>query len=115
MRMIAAVALATTLYASPAAAQSFGVATFFATVKGTGVTLLSSGVQASAKTGGPGKDRVTFTRPITSCAFVASPLGGVGGQASVARQGQKHVNVSTFSSAGGAANRAFNLIVFCAP
>ena len=114
MRMIAAVALATTLYASPAAAQSFGVATFFATVKGTGVTLLSSGVQASAKTG-PGTYRVTFVRPITSCAFVASPLGGLGGQASVARQGQRHVNVSTFSSAGVARNRAFNLIVFCAP
>jgi len=112
--MIAAVVLATVLSASPAAAQSFGVATFFATVQGTGVTVLSSGVQASAKTG-LGKYRVTFTRPITSCAFVASPLGALGGQASVKRRGQKHVDVSTFSSSGGAANRAFNLIVFCAP
>ena len=115
MRMIAAIALTTVLYTGPAAAQSFGVATFFATVQANGETLQSSGVQASAKTGGPGKYRVTFTRPITTCAFIASPLGGVGGQASVARQGQKHVNVSTFSSSGGAANRAFNLIVFCAP
>jgi hypothetical protein len=114
MRMSAAIALATVLYAGPAAAQSFGVATFFATVGAQGGTQLSSGVQASAKIG-PGKYRVTFTRPITSCAFVASPIGGLGGQASVKRQGQKHVNVSTFSSSGGAANRSFNLIVFCAP
>jgi hypothetical protein len=115
MRTItAAVALATMLYAGPAAAQSFGVATFFASVSTLGETQHSSGVQASEQTG-PGKYRVTFTRPITSCAFVASPLGAVGGQASVKRRGQKHVDVSTFSSAGGAANRAFNLIVFCAP
>ena len=114
MRMIAAVALATVLYTGPAAAQSFGVATFFATVGVQGGTQLSSGVQASAKIG-PGKYRVTFTRPIVSCAFVASPLGGLGGQASVKRRGKKHVDVSTFSSSGGAANRAFNLIVFCAP
>jgi hypothetical protein len=114
MRMILAIAIATMLYTGPAAAQSFGVATFFATVGALGETQRSSGVQASEQTG-PGKYRVTFTRPITSCAFVASPLGALGGQASVKRQSQKHVNVSTFSSAGAAANRAFNLIVFCAP
>ena len=114
MRMIAAVALATVLYTGPATAQSFGVANFFAYVKANGVTSLSSGVQASTKTG-PGKYRVTFKRPIASCAFVASTRGSLGGQASVERQGQRHINVSTFSSAGGAANRAFNLIVFCAP
>ena len=114
MRTIATVALATLITAGPAAAQSFGVATFFATVKISGETLRSSGVASSERTA-PGKYQVTFVRPITSCAFVASPIGSVGGQASVARQGQNLVNVSTFSSTGIAANRAFNLIVFCAP
>jgi hypothetical protein len=80
MRMIAAVALATMLAAGPAAAQSFGVATFFATISKSGNTVLNSGVQASEQTG-PGKYRVTFTRPITSCAFAARRAWrtGVGG------------------------------------
>jgi hypothetical protein len=117
MRIVAGTVLAAALGASaPAAAQSFGVASFFAAVNSQGVTALSSGVESSKKVG-PGRYVITFTRPVTSCTFVASVRGPIGGQVSTAGPGGNahRVSVFTFSTSGSAANRNFSLIAFCAP
>jgi hypothetical protein len=116
MRMIVAAALATVLITSAATAQSFGVATFFAAVSSQGETLLGSGIKVSSRTA-LGKYSITFTRPVTSCAFATTVRSSVGGHAAVTGPGTggQRIIVATFSSSGVAANRNFDLIVFCGP
>ena len=116
MRTISAVALAIVLYTGSAAAQSFGVANFFAAVSPQGETIRGSGVQRSSRTA-LGKYSVVFTRPVTSCAFAAAVRAPVGGHASITGPvgDGRRVVVSTFSSSGVAANRAFDMIILCAP
>ena len=117
MRIVAGIVLASALCpAGPAAAQSFGVASFFAAVDAQGTTLQGSGIQAS-KRAARGQYIVVFTRPVTSCAFATSVRSKTGGHASVSGPGgnDQRVVVKTFSSAGAVANRAFDVIAFCAP
>jgi hypothetical protein len=117
MRIVAAAMFAAALCAaSPAAAQSFGVASFFAAVNSQGTTLRGSGIQGSGRTA-RGRYVIRFSRPITSCAFSATVRGSIGGQAAIAGAGSNddRIAVLTFSTAGIAANRAFDLIAFCAP
>jgi hypothetical protein len=111
-----AVALAAGLALLPAAAgaQGAGFASYSATVNAAGSIVFASGVQSSAR---PAKGGyvVQFTREVTGCAFLATPIGKTGGQASVSPvPGQPTaVAIATFSKTGKRSNRPFVLLVSC--
>ncbi len=115
MRLLASLSFAAGLTAAAMSEAQSGVGTFFAVVGPDAVIARSSGVDRATKVD-TGKYTVRFSRPVDQCAVTASPLGGAGGQASVAFSNSvpREINVSLFSKAGAPANRAFNLIVFCA-
>jgi hypothetical protein len=96
-----------------AEADSYGFATFSASVNPKGNVLRSSGVQSSVRNN-VGSYVVTFSRAVNTCTFVGSPIGSEGGQVSV--QVSKDTNklrVSTFSNGGVRADLGFALLVSC--
>jgi hypothetical protein len=97
-------------------AVASGVANYFAVIVKTGDTKRGSGVESSARIAG-GKYEVLFSREVADCALVASVNDAHGGSAS-ARAKAANPNlivVNTFAANGAPANRAFTVMVSCAP
>lgn len=101
------------LLAGIGSANASGFATYFAVVGATGKVAMSSGVHSATQTG-VGTYAVTFNRTINTCAHVAS-VRSAPGFASVKPGNSKSIVVSTYANNGVAANRAFDVIVSCAP
>ena len=107
------IAGAAVLLAGIGSANASGFATYFAVVVATGKVAISSGVHSATKTA-VGTYIVMFNRNINACAEVAS-VRSAPGFASVKPSGSESIVVSTFANNGVAVNRAFDVIVSCAP
>lgn len=102
--------------ASPAAAQSYGVAMYTAMVGANGVINRSNGVTAAGRTA-TGHYFVEFSRPVAQkCSFQATLFGNQSGQAQITGSGiGNRIFVFTFNQNGQPANRFFSLFVYCTP
>jgi hypothetical protein len=95
-------------------------APLWAIINADGTTARDFGVTSSEDlgVGAPGAYRVFFNRSVSNCAYIASLGDGAGntfqGEVSASRAVESNgVFVQTANSSGGAADRAFNLAVFC--
>lgn len=115
MKLAALLAGAAVLLA-PDHARASGFATFFANITAEGEVAVSSGVNTAARTD-VGTYVVRFNRQVNrSCGYVSSLRGSSGYSVINLRVGTAHsFVVKTFGASGAAADRAFNVIVTCAP
>jgi hypothetical protein len=114
LRVLAAAGAISAAVCGSAAAQSYA-ADYFAVVNTNGDTVRSSGVFASARSA-TGLFEVLFNREdLSACAFTASLSGPNPGLITAQGGNPNKVIVRTFSRTGAAANRAFHVMVTCAP
>ncbi|HEY1962279.1 MAG TPA: hypothetical protein VGG69_07670 [Rhizomicrobium sp.] len=96
-----------------ARADSYGFATYAATINGKGNVLRSTGVQSSTRKS-VGLYIVAFSRDVSACTYFGGPQGSNGGQVSVAPTGNPmRLQVNTFSAGGQRADLNFALLVSC--
>lgn len=117
-RVLASIAVAAFVSAAAATAvqaQSYAGG-YFAVINANGKTVRSSGVDGS-KRNNTGNYTVTFARPLNSCGYTGTVTGANAGLIAVAPQSGKSgkLIVRTFSALGQPANRAFVVMVECAP
>jgi hypothetical protein len=99
-----------------AAAAGAGIATYYATVTGSGTVTNSSGVHAASHPS-VGVYNLTFNRANTGCAYLAAVTGTDAnvGFAVAERVDATNFTVRTYNGNSSAlASLAFNLIVSCA-
>ncbi len=106
----------TAAIATTAAEAQTYTAQYFAVINANGATARSSGVDSSTRPS-TGVYQVVFNRPeLRNCAVTASLLGTVPGMLSMqVPVNGKTATIRTFTKAGAAANRAFQMTVLCGP